>query len=249
VATEFGFRMQTLDRIETRSWSYGPERTEGALSALAQAAESAADTLTCSIIVTREGLSLTVMQSGPDIVNDAWTAFANLAGAGEEGPRYCDFVAFQCRSDLHFPWGRRYYARGGFLDRLDPDTISTIADVATRMPNAKSEVYIIQLGGAVARRPEDATAYSGRAAGWYWIVQPIWDDPADDAAYLSAGRAGARRMAERSMAFNYVNEQADSDPSIASQAYGAEKFSRLRSLKRRWDPQNLFRLNQNIPPE
>ncbi len=249
VVIEFVFRMKPLDRVETRSWTYPPGMMRSALLALAAAAEAAPDTLTCSAFVTPAGLSLTVLQSGTEIDAGAWDAFANLAGPGADGPRYTDFVAFQSRGDAHVSWGRRYYARGGFLERLDPGTADTITDIATAMPTADSEVYLIQLGGAVARVPEDDAAYSGRAAGWYWIVQPLWDDPAQDAACLAAGRAGAKLMAARSMAVNYVNEQADTDPSIASQAYGATKFRRLQALKRRWDPGNVFRLNQNIPPE
>ena len=92
-------------------------------------------------------------------------------------------------------------------------------------------------------------AYSGRDAGFYWIVQPIWEDPLMDEACIAWGRKGARSLAALSMERNYVNEQGDSSNDIARQAYGSKKYTRLARLKARYDPQNLFRLNQNIRPE
>ncbi|TIN13224.1 MAG: oxidoreductase, partial [Mesorhizobium sp.] len=80
----------------------------------------------------------------------------------------------------------------------------------------------------------------------YWIAEPVWDDPADDERCIEWGRFAAGRLADRSIAANYVNEQ--SDTAIASGAYGAIKYDRLRHLKTRLDPSNLFRLNQNILP-
>ena len=102
------------------------------------------------------------------------------------------------------------------------------------------------MGGAASDVGEDETAYSGRSAAFYWIALTEWDDPADSAKCLAWGRAAARRLADRSSSRNYINEQ--SDTGIAQQAYGAEKYKRLANIKSRFDPTNLFRLNQNIPP-
>jgi FAD/FMN-containing dehydrogenase len=108
------------------------------------------------------------------------------------------------------------------------------------------EVYVLQLGGAVKDIDEAATAYAGRAAEFYWIANAMWNDPAEDQACMAWGRETARRLALHSAATNYVNEQSDSG--IAQSAYGAEKFARLGAIKRRYDPANVFRLNQNIAP-
>ncbi len=249
VVTAFTYRMQPLGRVETRNWTWPPERVGAALSALSRLASDAPRNLCVSLGVTRPGLSVTVLQSGPDIDARAWERFASLAGPGEEGPCFSDFVAFQSRSDDYVPWGRRYYSRGGFLAALHPEAIAAIMDVARDFPTPDAEVYMLQLGGAVADISEDATAYSGRAAGWYWIVQPIWDDPALDARCIAHGRGGAARMAAVSSAGNYVNEQGDIGTDIARQSYGEVKYRRLGALKARFDPGNLFRLNQNILPQ
>ncbi len=115
-------------------------------------------------------------------------------------------------------------------------------------PTAEAEVYLLQLGGAVADIDDDATPYTGRAAGYYWIVQSAWDRKADDERHVGWCRTAAGRLSEISMRGNYVNEQGDFGKDIALGAYGERKYSRLAKLKARYDPTNLFRLNQNIEP-
>jgi hypothetical protein len=131
---------------------------------------------------------------------------------------------------------------------MDATVAEAMAEIGRTAPTEASEVYMIQLGGAVSDVAEDATAYSGRTAGFYWIVMPIWDDPADDARCLAWGRDSGRILADLSEAGNYVNEQSDFGREQSVQAYGAAKYRRLAALKSRMDPGNLFRLNQNIQP-
>ena len=156
------------------------------------------------------------------------------------------FVELQRVSDELLPWGRRYYSKGGFLAEMDDRVIDVIADSVEDTPMPDLEVYCLQLGGAVGDIDEDATAYSGRAAAFYWIAQGVWDRPDDDERAIAWCRGAARRLGERSMSTNYVNEQADTG--IAHGAYGESKYRRLAQLKWRYDPMNVFRLNQNIEP-
>jgi FAD/FMN-containing dehydrogenase len=95
---------------------------------------------------------------------------------------------------------------------------------------------------------DDATAYTGRQAGFYWIVEPVWDDPADDARCITWGRETAAQLSSLSISGNYVNEQSDFGGDTTLKAYGEQKYTRLAALKARFDPDNLFRLNQNIQP-
>ncbi|NJM30435.1 MAG: hypothetical protein HC855_10320 [Rhizobiales bacterium] len=146
------------------------------------------------------------------------------------------------------PLGARYYAKGGYFASLGAEAIDRMLTAIQSAPTPGSEVYVLQLGGAVCDVAEDATAYTGRAAQYYWIVQPIWDDAKDDTACLAWGRKTAAALTALSMEGNYVNEQADSGGDLAMKAYGAQKYRRLQTLKARFDPENLFRLNQNITP-
>ncbi len=108
---------------------------------------------------------------------------------------------------------------------------------------------MLQLGGAVCDIADDATPYTGRAAGYYWIAESGWDHEADDARLVAWVRMAGARLAEISLSGNYVNEQGEVGNDIARSAYGEAKYSRLAKLKARYDPANLFRLNQNIEPK
>ena len=92
---------------------------------------------------------------------------------------------------------------------------------------------------------DSGTAYTGRAAKYYWLVSPVWDDMADDRRCMAWGRTIAAEFAALSMSGNYVNEQGDTGKEVAISAYGVEKYSRLQKLKSRFDPKNLFRLKSN----
>lgn len=249
VVTRFRFRMHPLGPITVGKWMYAPERATEALHRIADLAQIAPRSQTTVVNVTIGGLSVTAFHSGDDGLGEASvTPFGSLAGPGNGGLVQTDYVALQSRSDDALRWGRRYYGRGGFLASPDGPIADCATELALNAPTPDSEIYMIQLGGAVADVTEDATAYSGRAGGFYWIVQPIWDDPADDARCLKWGKEGGKAMAALSQAGNYLNEQGEVSREQTLQAYGQAKYDRLARLKARFDPDNLFQLNQNIVP-
>jgi len=144
-------------------------------------------------------------------------------------------------------WGRRCYAKGGYFGEIDDACIDAMVESIAAAPVADAEIYVLQLGGAVFDVDEAATPYAGRSASHYWIVEPVWDEKSDDEKCLAWGRETADRLAAHALRANYVNEQSESG--VALSAYGAEKYERLARLKARYDPTNLFRLNQNIEPK
>ena len=249
VVTRFRFRMHSLGKITVGKWLYAPDRVREALLTLGLLAAKAPRSQTTVVNVTLAGLTVTAFHSGDDGLGEASVMpFATLAGPGEGGLVDTDYVTLQSRSDTHLHWGRRYYGKGGFLVGLDAPVADLMADLGRTAPTPDAELYMIQLGGAVADVAEEATAYSGRSGGFYWIVQPIWDDPADDARCLAWGKESGKAMAALSQAGNYLNEQGDVSKELTMQAYGQAKYERLARLKARFDPGNLFRLNQNITP-
>ena len=200
--------------------------------------------------LTSAGVSVTAFHSGPGAGAEALVApFGKLAGpgAGELGSK--SFLQLQSRGDDHFGWGRRYYAKGGFMGEVTDDTISSLLSSIADSPTPNSELYFLQLGGAAGDVSEDATAYSGRSAAFYWIAEPVWDDPGDDERCMAWGRIAGKRLATMSLAGNYVNGQGDAGREVALRSYGETKYERLAQLKARFDPSNLFRLNQNIEPK
>jgi len=249
VVVAFEFQARAVGQVWVGNWVYPLADIHDVMLGAAELAGDAPRELTISFSATRLGVALTAFWVGTPARADATLApFGRLtaSAAGRHGP--VSFLDLQTRNDQHSAWGRRYYAKGGFVRRVDAALVDCIADALAEGPTDHSEVYVPQLGGAVEDVDEDATAYSGRGAGFYWLVEPIWDGPADDARCLEWGRRHGRRLAALSMDTNYVNEQADTGGAFPEQAYGSSKYRRLRDIKARCDGTNLFRLNANIEP-
>ena len=134
-----------------------------------------------------------------------------------------------------------------FLDRVDAEVAGTIMEHLQASDAAMRAVQLRALGGAMARVPVEATAFAHRHSRIMANVAAFYDGPADrerrqawvDAlvADLQQGDDGA-----------YVNFLGDEGPGRVRQAYPGPTWDRLVEVKRRWDPGNLFRRNQNIPP-
>jgi FAD/FMN-containing dehydrogenase len=249
VVTRFVFRLHELGSVHAGSWSCPTAESAGVLAAYAELAERASRQLSTAFTVTHEMMRMSAVWSGPEDWADAAVApFAGLGSQLSGSTGGVTFLQLQSRLDDHFAWGRRYYAKGGFLSALTAEVIDCLTASLASAPTPDSEIYVLQLGGAVTNMPDDATAYTGRQAGFYWIVEPVWDDPADDARCLSWGRDTAAALGALSMRGNYVNEQSDYGDSTTRDAYGQNTYERLAALKRRFDPNNLLRLNQNAQP-
>jgi len=246
VVTRFKFRMHELGPVSIRRWTYP---AAAIAQTLARYREAAADTpreLTAAFIATKQELLLRAISTGTIVGGDLEVERFAFPGGVQDSRMDMTFMELQRASDELVPWGRRYYSKGGFLAEMDDRVIGVIVDSLEEMPIPGLEVYCLQLGGAVCDRDEDATAYSGRAGAFYWISQGVWDSPDDDELAIAWCRRTARRLGDLSMRANYVNEQADTG--IAHSAYGESKYRRLAHLKGRYDPMNVFRLNQNIEP-
>lgn len=245
VVTRFDFRMHPLGGVCIGAWDYDIGALRPALKKYRELAAKAARQVTTSFAAKRTLFSVTAFASDGQNAGEI-EGFGRLAAGAKGGITGMSFLELQSRADDVVAWGRRYYTKGGFFTELSDATIETIADRVSRTPSPDVEIYALQLGGAVKDVAEMATAYSGRAAEFYWIANAMWNDPAEDAACISWGRESSRQLALHSAATNYVNEQSDSG--VAQSAYGAEKYMRLAAIKRRYDPDNVFRLNQNIAP-
>jgi FAD/FMN-containing dehydrogenase len=249
VVTRFEFQAHPLDAVLIGSWSYAPAEALAVLQGCRDLADRAPRSLTAALVLRSGDLRVTAVHSGEAAPAEAAVApFGRLGHpvSGELGA--IGFLELQSRSDTVMAWHRRYYAKGGFLPALSDEAIGTTLEGIVDAPVPDAEIYLLQLGGAVADVAEEATAYSGRSAGWYWIVETGWDAADDDRRCLAWSRQAAARLAALSMQGNYVNEQGDHGRAVAESAYGAAKYARLARLKARYDPGNLFRLNQNIEP-
>ena len=157
------------------------------------------------------------------------------------------YLMLQSMADDAFGWGQRGYVKGGLLPDLTDSAVKVAVEAIQSAPGPHADVAFLQFGGAIARVPEDATAFSGRGAGFVGNVETMWSDPADDNAHMSWTKDSFGALTPYMEAANYVNLVEEPDADLHG-VYGNAKYDRLVALKRHWDPGNLFRLNQNIAP-
>ena len=158
------------------------------------------------------------------------------------------YVALQGMLDGGAPNGLRNYFRGGYIADLDDEVIDVALEHGARMLSPMSQIHFHQMGGAVGRVAPDATAFSGRAAGYTYNLISTWTDPTEDARHIDANRELAAALAPLSTGGAYVNFVGDADADRVRSLYGGELYDRLARLKREYDPSNLFSRNQNIRP-
>jgi FAD/FMN-containing dehydrogenase len=157
------------------------------------------------------------------------------------------YVMLQAMSDEAYAHGKRAYVKGGLMTELSDATVDTALAAIAGTDLDGSAVAFLQMGGAIARVPEDATAFSGRSSAFALNIEIVWTDATQDSAYRDWTRATHESLSPALVAANYVNLVEDAGADMRP-VYGDAKYDRLVALKRTWDPGNLFRLNQNIAP-
>ena len=157
------------------------------------------------------------------------------------------FVAHQAMLDPSFPPGRWYYFRSADLAELSDGVIDIVASRALQMTSPLTAFPIFQLGGAIGRVGEDETAFNGRSAGHTININATTATEAgfDEEREWSRSFWTALKPYHTSV---YVNFLMDEGEERIRQAYGPKRYDRLKALKRKYDPDNFFRLNQNISP-
>jgi hypothetical protein len=158
------------------------------------------------------------------------------------------FVAHQMLLDPSFRRGCWYYVRSCDVDALDDGVIDICVKYGNRIESPITSLALWQMGGAVSRVPDDATAFNGRRAGFSFNI----NGNSETADGFEAEREWARAYWSALAPYHtsvYVNFLMEEGDERVRQAYGSEKFDRLKALKRKYDPTNFFRLNQNIRPD
>jgi FAD/FMN-containing dehydrogenase len=135
----------------------------------------------------------------------------------------------------------------GYLDRVDRATAETIMDRLESIDAPMRAVQLRVLGGAIARVPDDATAYAHRTSEIMVNVAVFYEGDADRPEKLAWAleTIGAIRQSDEGAYVNFVGDEGEAR---IRAAYPGATYDRLAEIKRRYDPDNLFRLNQNIPP-
>ncbi len=158
-----------------------------------------------------------------------------------------NYSEIQTMLDFAAPAGQHYYFKCPFLRELTDEAITAIVEYSEHLPTEQSQVVIEHMHGAASRVPVAQTAFGLRRVHYSINMMPAWTDPslAEKCITWAQGFASALNAFGASDA--YVNYLGDEGPSAVKASYGAN-YERLASLKKKYDPENFFRFNQNIPP-
>jgi hypothetical protein len=157
------------------------------------------------------------------------------------------YIKLQSMLDFGSPPGLLNYWKSSYLDSLNNDVIDTIIDRASNMPSPLTQVHIQHLQGAVSRIREGETAFSHRNALCALNIVSKWIDHSDSETNILWTRDFADALKPHSSGV-YVNFLGDEGSGRIQDAYSSGNYSRLLSLKNKYDPDNFFSLNQNIKP-
>lgn len=158
------------------------------------------------------------------------------------------YVAVQQLIDPPNQKGMQNYWTADFLEELPDEAVNVLVEHATKPVSPLTQIILVPMAGAIARIDEEATAFGQRSAPWNIHYLSMWPDPGDTAHNIAYTRAIATAMKPWTTGRAYLNFIGDEGKARVEAAFGPDKYARLQALKDRWDPENLFRHNQNIPP-
>ena len=157
------------------------------------------------------------------------------------------YPALNSAFDALVPPGLQHYWKANFVTELTDEAIEAHLEHGPKVPVVNSTVHIYPINGAVNRVASDATAFAYRDATFATVIAGMWPDPADNEANIKWVRDYYDATAPLSEEGGYVNFMAGDDQDRIKVNYKGN-YDRLVEVKRKYDPDNLFRLNQNIKP-
>jgi FAD/FMN-containing dehydrogenase len=155
-------------------------------------------------------------------------------------------AAWNTAFDPLFPPGEQWYWRGDFVSELPDAALDAHREWTERAQSWKSLMHLYAIDGAAARVPNDATAWGYRDAKWAQVVAGVDPDPANAGAISEWAKGYSDALRPYALAGGYQNFQMD-EPDRVQGMYGSN-YDRLAKIKAKYDPDNVFRVNQNIKP-
>jgi FAD/FMN-containing dehydrogenase len=263
VVTEFEFALHELTHLEILATFHPLERAPDVLARGRQAmGEGAPDELLWTSflrkapplpwipesLVGRPGIMSLIEWSGaPErgrtMLQSLSAELAPIAGSLETLP----FLEIQTLTDEIFAAGKRTYIKAGFAAELTDDLIETLCRCGAQVGSEFSQIEVLALGGAIGRVAPESTAFPHRDAAWLINLPATWEDAAADGEEIAWVRRSFATIEPHLTGGKYVNFMGEDEEADSGGAYGAT-LRRLREVKRAYDPDNVFRLNQNIAP-
>ena len=238
------------------------ENAEAVLKGYRQALEAAPDELTCWAVLRqapplpflptewhgKEVLVLALCHCGE--IEEAQREASGLRAIGKPivdvvAPHA--FVDWQQALDpLLAPGARNYWKSHDFRELSDP-AIQILTDAARKLPGPECEIFIGHVGGAAGRVAADATAFPQRSSHFVMNVHARWREQEQDRPCIEWARGIFEATKPYAVGTAYINFMPEDELDRVESAYGGN-YKRLAEVKRRYDPQNLFRMNQNVRP-
>lgn len=262
IVTSFLFRAHPVNNVIGGPTFWAMEQAEAALSAFQELMMGAPEELgaffaflkvppvelfpkelhgrnVCGVVWCHNGSQ----ESFNQLVTPLVTEIPPLLHAPHELP----YPALQSFFDPLLPAGLQWYWRADFMGPLSGEAIAAHARHGATLPTADSTVHLYPLNGAASRVAADETAYRHRDAMWSQVIVGVDPNPAQAAKLRDWAVGYYDALHSYSSGGAYVNFMMDEGTDRVRASYGAN-YSRLEQVKRRYDPENLFRVNQNIPP-
>jgi len=192
-------------------------------------------------------------------VNAAWLgdpeagppAFSSVCGQvapRTAGTRTMSYLQLQGLGDHGEPKGNRYFTKSCYLRDVPAAAVHEFIQAARGMRSRLSSIDFEYLGGAIGDVAGGDSAFPNRLAPYIYTVSAQWRESADDDDNIAWARSGVDRLKDFQHGGAYVNYLQDEGGDRALETYGAERYRRLARIKNSYDPDNVFRVNQNIRP-
>jgi hypothetical protein len=157
------------------------------------------------------------------------------------------FLELQTMADSDFPHGRRYYTKSGYFSHLDDTTIDRLVEAAGTIPSSQTQIELAYLGGVAGQIDAQETAFGDRSAPFIMNLLANWPVPSADEAHISWVRALFNKLRPAMKPGVYVNFMSGDEQDRVPEAY-RERWEKMVAVKSHYDPNNFFRLNQNVLP-
>ncbi|MBO0787595.1 MAG: BBE domain-containing protein, partial [Actinobacteria bacterium] len=180
-------------------------------------------------------------------------AEADLKPLRQFGPPAADLIRsmpypqLNTLSDEGYPRGAFNYWKSAFLSELSDASLELMLDALERCPSPMSGLGIVPYQGAVSRVDTAATAFAHRAPGYSLLIVSQWLDPRETEPNIAWAKETFEALTPHMTSRSYLNNLTAEDGRLAHSVWGAN-YQRLVTVKRRYDPGNIFRLNHNIDP-
>jgi hypothetical protein len=172
----------------------------------------------------------------------------SLCSPDSVSSKILSFMNLQTMADSDFPHGRRYYTKSGYFTYLDDASMDLMMEAVAAIPSPETIIELAYLGGAAGQVAAQETAFGDRSAPFVLTLLANWSEASADAGNISWVRRLFNKLRPAMKPGVYVNFMSGDEQDRVPEAY-RERWDRMVAVKLHYDPDNFFRLNQNVPPQ